>query len=64
MGALSKVQYWEHTKDWMTGKEQTKILKTLKLIPKNKKLDEQMTLIKYTYVFIAGILIGIFTQII
>ena len=48
----------------MTGKEQTKILKTLNLIPKNKKLDEQMTLIKYTYVFIAGLLIGIFTQII
>ncbi len=48
----------------MTGKEQVKTLKRLNLIPRNRDLDEQMTLAKYAYVFMAGLLIGIFSQII
>lgn len=48
----------------MTGKEQTKLLKTLQLIPKNKSMQEQITLIKYLYVFSFGLAVGIFTQII
>ena len=64
MGALSKVQYWEHTKDWMTGKQTIKELKNLKLIPKNKMIDDQLTLLGYLAMFTAGMLVGIFTQII
>lgn len=63
MGALSKIQHREHAKTGMTGKEQVKTLKRLNLIPRNRDLDEQMTLAKYAYVFMAGLLIGIFTQI-
>ena len=64
MGALSKIQYWKHPKQRMTGKEQTKLLKTLQLIPKNKSMQEQITLMKYLYVFSSGLALGIFTQII
>jgi hypothetical protein len=64
MGALPKIQYREHTKTGMTGKEQTKLLKTLQLIPKNKSMEEQITLMKYLYVFTSGLAIGIFSQII
>jgi hypothetical protein len=48
----------------MTGKQQTKLLKTLQLIPRNKPMDEQITLMKYLYVFVSGLALGIFTQII
>ena len=47
----------------MTGKQQTKLLKTLQLIPRNKPMDEQITLMKYLYVFSSGLAIGIFSQI-
>jgi hypothetical protein len=48
----------------MTSKEQTKLLKTLQLIPRNKSMEEQITLMKYLYVFTSGLAIGIFSQII
>jgi hypothetical protein len=48
----------------MTGKQQTKLLKTLPLRPRNKSMDEQIILMKYLYVFVSGLALGIFTQII
>tara|TARA_Y100000385_G_scaffold263115_1_gene295312 strand:- start:102 stop:248 length:147 start_codon:yes stop_codon:yes gene_type:complete len=47
----------------MTGKEITKELKNLKLIPKNKMIDDQLTLLGYLVMFTAGLLIGTLTQI-
>ena len=64
MGALSKIQYWEHSKAGMTGKQTIKELKNLKLIPKNKMIDDQFTLLGYLAMFTAGLIVGIFTQII
>ena len=48
----------------MTGKEQTKTLKRLNLIPRNRMIDEQITLLKYMYIFVSGIILGIITQVI
>jgi hypothetical protein len=48
----------------MTGKQTVKELKNLKLIPKNKMIDEQLTLLGYLAIFTAGMLVGIITQII
>ena len=48
----------------MTGKQTVKELKNLKLIPKNKMIDDQLTLLGYLVMFTAGLIIGIFTQII
>ena len=64
MGALSKIQYWEHAKTGMTGKQTIKELKNLKLIPKNKMIDDQLNLLGYLAMFTAGLIVGIFTQII
>ena len=48
----------------MTGKQTIKELKNLKLIPKNKMIDDQFTLLGYLAIFTAGLIVGIFTQII
>jgi hypothetical protein len=48
----------------MTGKELTKELKKLNLIPRNKMIDEQLQLLLYVAIFSAGLMIGMFTQII
>jgi len=48
----------------MTGKQTIKELKNLKLIPKNKMIDDQITLVGYLAMFTAGLIIGIYTQII
>jgi hypothetical protein len=48
----------------MTGKQTVKELKNLKLIPKNKMIDEQLALLGYLAIFTAGMLVGIITQII
>ena len=47
----------------MTGKEQTKTLKRCNLIPRNIMIEEQITLLKYMYIFVSGIILGIFTQV-
>ena len=47
----------------MTGKETIKELKNLKLIPKNKMIEDQLTLLGYLVMFTAGLLIGTLTQI-
>lgn len=47
----------------MTGKETIKELKNLKLIPKNKMIDDQLTLLGYLVMFTAGLLVGTLTQI-
>ena len=47
----------------MTGKETIKELKNLKLIPKNKMIEDQLTLLGYLVMFTAGLLVGTLTQI-
>jgi len=64
MGALSKVQYRKHPKQRMTGKQLTKQLKQLNLIPRNRMLNEQLQLLLYVAIFSAGMILGIFSQII
>jgi|MEHZ01.4.fsa_nt_MEHZ011248579.1_2 hypothetical protein len=48
----------------MTGKQQTKTLKNLGLIPRTKHLDTQFYLVGYLYMFLLGVGLGILTQII
>jgi hypothetical protein len=48
----------------MTGKQLTKQLKQLNLIPRNRMIDEQLQLLLYVSIFTAGMLLGIFSQII
>jgi len=48
----------------MTGKQTIKELKNLKLIPKNKMIDDQLTLLGYLVMFTAGLIVGILTQMI
>lgn len=48
----------------MTGKRLIKDLKRLNLIPRNKMLDEQIQVLAYVSIFSAGLLLGIFSQII
>jgi hypothetical protein len=48
----------------MTGKQQTKTLKNLGLIPRAKHLDTQFHIAGYLYMFLLGVGLGIITQII
>ena len=48
----------------MTGKRLVKDLKRLSLIPKNKMIDDQLQLVLYLSIFSAGLMLGIFSQII
>ena len=64
MGALSKIQYWKHPKQRMTGKRLVKDLKRLNLRPRNRMIDEQLQVLLYVGIFSAGMMLGIFSQII
>lgn len=48
----------------MTGKRLVKDLKRLNLVPKNKMIDDQLQLVLYLSIFSAGLMLGIFSQII
>lgn len=48
----------------MTGKRLVKDLKRLNLVPRNKMIDEQLQLLLYVTIFSAGMMLGIFSQII
>ena len=48
----------------MTGKRLVKELKNLNLVPRNRMIDEQLQLLLYVTIFSAGLMLGIFTQII
>lgn len=48
----------------MTGKRLVKDLKRLNLIPRNRMIDEQLQLLLYVGIFSAGMMLGIFSQII
>jgi len=48
----------------MTGKRLVKDLKRLNLIPRNRMIDEQLQVLLYVSIFTAGMLLGIFSQII
>jgi len=48
----------------MTGKRLVKDLKRLNLVPRNKMIDEQLQLLLYVTIFSAGLILGIFSQII
>ena len=48
----------------MTGKRLVKDLKRLNLIPRNRMINEQLQLLLYVTIFSAGMMLGIFSQII
>ena len=48
----------------MTGKRLVKELKNLNLVPRNRMIDEQLQLLLYVTIFSAGLMLGIFTQIV
>jgi len=48
----------------MTGKRLVKDLKKLNLIPRNRMINEQLQLLLYVTIFSAGMMLGIFSQII
>ena len=61
---LKKREEEQEQKEIREQKRKNKELKNLKLIPKNKMIDDQLTLLGYLVMFTAGLIVGIFTQII